>query len=366
MGKRELLIAIAFLAVGVLAYELTAPAPKAGEQGFSLTKFWANARRGMRPNAAQQSISQSGTIAVGLSMTDLRVTGVTRNIRILGEPRADIAYELSVVSSGPDPGAALELAKQVALKQDDLGTTLSLRAIFPRAGSQTATLVLRVPARLIARIDGANGAYASKLAGLELANASGDVTVVDIAGPVTGQHRNGDLHVTGASTVKLGLTRSRATFEHVDKGLTLDVREGECRIASSQGPVQIDYSRAEITVSNPAGTTRITGTGGRVTVDDPRDEARVDVQRAEVEVRLTRSVPLTLLTTDDTLRLLLDPSVHASIDAVSEVGQIQANDFSWQSESVDRETRLSRTIGSGGPRLSLRNVRGEIVIRKSK
>jgi hypothetical protein len=366
MGKRELLIAIAFVVAGVVAYQFTAPPPKPGEQGFSLSRFWSNARRGMRPNAAQQSITQSGTISLGAAVTDLRVSDFSRGIRILGETRTDIAYEMAVVSNGPDPAAALELAKQVAIKQDDLGATLRLRITYPRAGTQSASLVLRVPTRLAVRIDGGTGAYASKVAGLDLSMVNGDVTFVEIAGPVVGQHRNGDLHVTGASSVKLTLTRSRATFEHIQKGLTLDVREGECRIDSSQGPVQIDASRAEITVANHDGPTRVAGTGGTITLNEPRSEVRVDMQRAEVEVRLSRAVPVTALTSDDTLRLLLDPALHASIDAISEAGQIQAADFSWESEAIDRDHRLSRDLGGGGPRLSLRNVRGEIVIRKSK
>jgi len=226
--------------------------------------------------------------------------------------------------------------------------------------------VLRVPSRLAIRVD-SSGAYASKVAGLDLVNINGDVTAVDIDGPVTGQTRGGgDVRVTGATTVKLLLTRSSATFEHIQKGLTLDIRQGECRVAASSGPVQVDEASADVTISNHDGPIRVAGSNGRIVLEDPRDESRVDVTRAEVEVRVTKAVPLTLLTTDDTLRLLLDPATRATIDAFAEIGQIQAQDFSWQPEAIEKNARLSQSIGGGGPRISMRNLRGEIVIRKSK
>jgi len=366
MGKRELVIALAFIVAGALAYEFMAPPPKPGEEGFSMSRFWTNARRGMRGNPFQESVASTGTFRVAAGVTDLRVGGLNRGVRILGESRTDIAYELTAVSNGSDQAAAAELAKQVAIKTDDLGNTMALRVTYPRAGSQWGSLVLRVPSRLTVRIDGSGGAYAGKVANVELGKVTGDVTLVDIAGEITGQASGGDLRVTGAGSVKLTLSRSSATFEHVEKGLTLDVRQGECRIAASSGPIEIDEANAEITVVGHDGVTRVNGSNGRVTLDDPHEEARVDVTRAEVEVQLARSVPLTLLTTDDTLRLLLDPAVKATIDAVAEIGQIQAQDFSWQSETVDHDSHLSHAVGAGGPRVSLRNLRGEIVIRKSK
>ena len=90
------------------------------------------------------------------------------------------------------------------------------------------------------------------------------------------------------------------------------------------------------------------------------------MRSTEVEVTLTRSVPLSLLTTEDTLRLLLDGPPALALEAIASEGQIQAADFQLQSESGDRETRLSHVFGAGGPRVTLRNSRGDIVIRKAK
>ena len=47
MGKRELLIAAAFIAIAAIVYQFTAPAPKDGEEGFSLRRMFDGMRREM-------------------------------------------------------------------------------------------------------------------------------------------------------------------------------------------------------------------------------------------------------------------------------------------------------------------------------
>ena len=57
MGKRELVIAVAFIIAGAIAYQFTAPPPKTNEQGFSFSRFLSNARKGIRGNQAQASLT---------------------------------------------------------------------------------------------------------------------------------------------------------------------------------------------------------------------------------------------------------------------------------------------------------------------
>jgi hypothetical protein len=97
MGKRELVIALAFIALGVVAYQMTAPPAQPNERGFSLTRFWENARRGMRSNAAQATATSTGTVLPSAELGELRIEGVgAGRVRVVGEARRDIAYELTV------------------------------------------------------------------------------------------------------------------------------------------------------------------------------------------------------------------------------------------------------------------------------
>jgi hypothetical protein len=368
MGKRELFIAIAFILVGVVAYELTAPPPKAGEEGFSFSRLWNNARRGMRGNPAQVAFTQTGTFQAPTGVSEIRFEGNARRVRVIGESRTDIAYELAVESNGPDAPTALGYAKNTVLKQDNLGPALALRISYPREGRQSATLQVRVPSRfgvLIASPTPSGGIEASHVAAVHLDNVSADATITNVAGAVVGGHRNGVLTVRDVGSVKMTLQRSRATFDGVQQAVTLDIRDGECAITNSNGPVELDENRAEVTIAGHHGTVRVGGTEGRVSLNDPRQESKIDVRRAEVEVRLVQAIPLTLLTTDETLRLLLDGPPRVMIDAAANLGHIQAADFGLQPESVDQESRLTHDFGNGGPRVSLRNLRGDIVIRNS-
>jgi hypothetical protein len=133
--------------------------------------------------------------------------------------------------------------------------------------------------------------------------------------------------------------------------------------------MEIDETNTDISIGTYDGPIRVSGTGGSITVSDPRGETNVDVRRAEVEVTLLGAVPLTLVTTDESLRLLLGGSAAGAIDAiVTDRGEIQAKEFTLTAESSADERRLAHTFGAAphAPRVVLRNQRGDIVIRKAK
>jgi hypothetical protein len=146
----------------------------------------------------------------------------------------------------------------------------------------------------------------------------------------------------------------------------LDLRNAECEIDQPKGPVEIEVMNSEVKILQPAGTVRVGGERGRIEIEAPKNETRVDVRRAEVEVLVREAVPLTLVTTDEDLRLLLEGPPSIQLDAVAPNGEISTPGLDVKPETSDREARLSHTFGDGGPRVSLRNLRGQIVIRMAK
>ena len=193
-------------------------------------------------------------------------------------------------------------------------------------------------------------------------NVVGDVTLSDIAGAVTGSHRNGDLDDQPASaSIELTLQLVTRDVRRASRGTrSLDARNGECEIAdvararssSTIANVEIDDRRGH------AGPVRIGGDGGRVRRRAPARETRVDVRRAEVEVTLDAAVPLTLLTTDETLRLLLDgpPAIDARRDRDRRRHDCTRPIFDCTPETSDRESRLAHVVRRRtAARASLRN-----------
>ncbi len=166
MGKRELLIIVAFVAIGVVAFELSAP-PAPESRGFSFARFFQNARRNMRGNSAVASTTLTGDIPLAATVTEVRISGANRGVHVVGESRTTIAYELHIESDGPDDATALDAAKRATLKQDDLGSSLALTVTYPKEGTQWGALILHVPARLAVRVSGNGGADVSGVTSVE-------------------------------------------------------------------------------------------------------------------------------------------------------------------------------------------------------
>jgi len=203
---------------------------------------------------------------------------------------------------------------------------------------------------------------------VDLEGVSGSVTIRNVTGPATGTQRSGDLAVTTVGAVNMTLTNSRAKFSDITHALTLNLRNGRCEIAQTPGTIEITQTNEQTRIVDPTGVVRVTGTGGKVTIDNPRQDTKVDMRNTEVEVTLKSAVPLTLLTTEEVIRLLLDGPPPITIDAVAtEGGSIKADDFNLTPKREDQDQRLTQAFGgASAPRATLRTLRGEIVIGKVK
>ena len=365
MGKRELFIFVGFLVVGVLAYQLTAPA-STSEGGFSFSKMWEAMRREVHGNPSRAETTLTGEFAAPPELSEVRFTDISR-LTVIGEARKDITYELRVESNGPDEATALSYAKAAALKTDDLGTSLAFRIMLPPEGRQTTQLVLKVPMRLAVRVQGGSRHEVANVASVRLEGVSGAARISSVTGSVTGTHRGGDLEVTGVGMVKLTLQGTQAKFREISEPLSLDLRNAECEIDQPKASVDIEEVNSRVTISHPAATVRVGGERGRVFVELPKSETRIDVRRAEVEVMLGAAVPMTLVTTDEELRLVIDGSPAVAVDAVAVSGEISTPGLDLKPEASERESRLAHTFGeNASARVSMRNLRGPIVIRMAK
>jgi len=364
MGKRELFILTAFVLVGTVAYQLTAPPPQDGSRRFSLSTFLARWRESNRGNTVAGSIQREGTFPASRTLKSLRLSAAP-TVTVVGEDRGDISYTLSVTAMGPDEAAARAYASETALRQDDLGDLLALVVVAPATGRPTATLSLKVPSRLAVRIDGARGTDVSGVATVYLDNLTGDTAVRGVPDGVGGSHRNGTLTVTDSGGLALTLVGSKATLTGVHGPMTLNARNGEARIRTPQGPVEIEQTSVTVTITEPAATVSVTGTGGDITIERPAGDVKVDVRRAAVSLTLSTPVSSTIFTTDAAIRLILADKLPVAIDAVAARGQIRATDFNLTAARLGDEARLIHRFGDRG-RVALRNQRGEIEIARRK
>jgi len=368
MGKRELLIILGFVAAGVVVYQIAAPPNTSTGRGFSLTNFVASMRRDIRGNRANASVTTTGTIALEGSVAEVRLSNVTR-VKVTGESRSDIGYELTVESNGPDEGAARENATKATLVQDVVGPVLTLRPSSTSARNlrQVTGVVLTVPARLAIRVSqGGTHLEVANVAAVQLDGVVGDVRLTRVNGSVSGTHRNGELGVTDAGAVNLTLVSTKASFESIRGATTINARNGGCRVIDARGLVEIDVVNEEVTLVRPTGPVRVGGNGGKLSIEDPQDAVQIDVRRMSVDATIARAVPLTVIATDEPLRLSLTGTPAIALEAVAVDGKIDASDFSLTPETTNEDSRLRHTFGAGTAPVALRNQRGEIVIRQTK
>ena len=367
MGKRELLIAVAFIAVAAMAYQLTAPPAKPG-QGFSFSQFFNRARRNADTASAQATSSQ--TVTVAATVREIRIRDVRGAVQLLGENRADIAAEFGVQSTGPDTTTATSYVKGTHLKIDSLEDAIVLRVEYPDGGRQIASLTLHVPKRLAARVDGSNGVKASAIASLQLTSTIGESTIEQIAGPVAGDYRGGTLAITDAGSVDLTLNNVRATITGVRAMTRVDARAGRCTITGALGPIELENRAAIIEIRDNHGPARVGGQGGRLDVTGAASEVRADMRRTDITVEARAAVPMSLSTTDARLELGIGSPAGTTgqappiqLDAVATDGEVHAADWQLTPVRSDRDWRLDHAFG-GGARVSLRSQRGDIVIKK--
>ena len=305
MGKRELLIIIVFVAIGTVAYQIAAP-PATGDRGFSITKIFTEARKEMRGNPGSGKYVHKASVPIPADLREVRLIGVSEGVKILGDASGEnVEYEFTVTSNGPDDAAALGYAKETALERDDLGDSMVFRAVYPKPASQRSTIVMHVPARLAVRIEGSLGADVKDVAAVHLEAMRSTVTLSNVAGSITGVQQDGDFIIAGAKSVKLRLIRSKSKISKVTGGLTLDLRDTDSEITESAGALEVDETRSDLSVSDHKGTIVVRGNDGSITIGRPTQETRVDVRRAEVEVLVERAVAMTIITSDEPLRLIL-------------------------------------------------------------
>jgi hypothetical protein len=364
MGKRELLIIVAFVCVGIVAYEITAPPPREGERRFSLSALREAFRRGGGPGT-HATVTHEGLVPASASLTEISIAGVSAVI-VTGESRTDIAWTLAVDAVAPDETAARRNADQITLGTDEMGSILAMAVRAPRGVRQMATLTLHVPARLTVRIDGARRTTVSSVAAVRLDATAGDASLQQIAGAVSGTHRNGTIAVADAGSITLTLAGANATIDRTRGETTVEVRNGACQARDLAGAFTVDASNASVELTHAMGTARLTISGGRATVVEPRGAVRIDARNAAVSATLERAVPLTTIATGGGVRLTLArETLPIAIDAVADPGTIVATDLGLTPDVRDRTATLRHAFGNDA-RVALRIDGGEIVIARMK
>ena len=286
-------------------------------------------------------------------------------VNVVGEVREDVAWTLVVETNGADEAAVQRTAETTSLRHDDLGDVLALSIRSTGEMRQSSTLDLKVPARLVVRVESARNTRIAGVADVRLENLVGDTDVRQVAGSVSGAHRNGKLHVEDVGSVNLTLVSSEASLIAVRGETSLSVRNGTTRVERGRGAMNVEMNSQTLTVVEPAGDVRASGVGGHIMVEHPRAAVNVDSRRTRVDLTIDRAFPVTVFTTEADVHLTLAPDVPIVLDVVAESGSIDAAALSLPVERLEAEHRLVHTFGTDA-RVAIRSQRSAVVITPGK
>src|SRR5215218_3485168 len=153
MGKRELVLIVVFVVLGVAVYQVTAPPPPPGSEGVSLSGIVGKMKRQIQGNRATGAAESKQVAAVDPGVRELRLN-IPRNsdITITGEDRKDVAAEMRTTARGYNEAEAVAVASAVKLKIEHVGDALVVsldntgtRALPRNSGTAQMVIGLKVP-----------------------------------------------------------------------------------------------------------------------------------------------------------------------------------------------------------------------------
>jgi hypothetical protein len=371
MGKRELLLIVAFVIVGAVVYQATAPPPGPNERSFSISKIVDHVRREMRGNRARAEDTRIKTLELDSTTAEIRVAGFYNELTITGENRANVELRFRITSNGYDEGEARNLVAQTVILVDRAGPTLSLTSKYPEAGRQEGRLTVLVPRHLVARIEqGSPRTSIANVAAVEIPTMRGETSIKRIAGAVNITHRGGRLTIDDIGKLKLNSRGVEVGVTNVKADASFNVQAGELKAASLSGATEIESQNAEITLrqlEGARGPFRVNAVGGTVTLEGLSSEARIDGRNAELEIVMAKAAPVAIYSEGDEGIEFTPPSGGFTLDALVTHGRLSLPDSLETHVKVvaaekESEQRAHGPVRGGGPTITLRATRGDIRI----
>jgi len=374
MGKRELVLIAVFVVLGIGVYQLTAPPPAPGSEGFSLSSIFRNMKRGVQGARESATTDSQQTVPVDAAVKELRVNiSRSSDVTVEGEDRTDVAAELHVTARGFDQGEARAAANATTLKIERVGDALvvaldstAARNLPRNSGISQMVVVLKVPRRMALRMEPHSGRLvARQLAAAEIMGSRGETRLTGFAGRVVLTHSGGALEIADALSLKLNARNSRGTVKQVKGQMTVDAIGADLAITEIVGPLEIEARNTDLKIDDTKDLRpplRVNSTGGEIRIEGLRTETRLDGRNTAMEVSLAAPASVTIYNLGE-IRVTPPPGGY-TLDAMATEGRITVEDGEIK-PSDGTDPRAAGPVRGGGPTLTLRSTRGSITVRKT-
>ncbi len=363
MGKRELVLIVAFVVFGVGVYRLTAPAASPERTGFSFSAVLESIRNEFRREDFKQDATRQAQQEVPDDVSVVAVRDFRGQLTIQGEDRPDVAATVESEVYGADEASAKALAEQLQTRFETDGDTMRLVIDRPASRRRTrASLRLIVPSRLAVKVETIGRVEVNSVAEVQMDIRGGDAQLSAIAGDVRGDHRDGELTIKGAGDVSITTRGSIVRLTEHRGGLKGDFTGGRLISRGTQGPIKIEARRTEMEIEDAAGDLDVTASDGELTVRKPLGSVSFDGRRCDFSLLAGPAVALEAVSVDAPIETTL-PAGGVTLDLAADDGTLEVP----ADLPVTKEGRTQRTHGpvnGGGPVWKLRSTRDDIRVRR--
>jgi len=364
MGKRELLLLVVFVVLGVGVYQVTAPASEPDAPGFSLGRLLQMARAHVQGDQVRRTAERTAILAeAGPGLTRLTLQAPRGQVTIDASDQPGIEVKALLHFGGIDDAdiARQEQATRLDLAREGAEARVSLH-LDENGRRPRYELHVRVPRGLAVRIDGGRGRVeATGIGGLELTDYRGEVRTEALTGPVTGELRDGRAEFGEGAVIDLE-TEGVLIRGEGSASVTLKAERGTIDLVDPAGPVTIAQDYARMDIRGSGGPITITGEGGTVTLRDVAHPLKIAADRLTVNAELARPVPTTIDDEDDTIELTLPRDGGLQLELAVTDGELRLPS-SLKATTGENRQSLITTLGGGGPLVKVQLQRGELRLR---
>lgn len=366
MGKRELFLLLGFLVIGGLVYQVTAPAGESGG-GRSWSDVLRNVRGEMFGSNARVGVDREVTAAVGPEVEVLDLGDLSGQVTIVGMEREDVSATLRVSLLGENEGEVTAAAAQLSVTAREDGDALKLSLTHPDAwrmgrGRIAADVKMEAPRRLRVRFTGRGTVNVRDMAGVDLEVARGTVTLANVAGPVTGQYRDGSLDIDGAASVDIETRRLTLKLSRIAGAIEVDGVDGQVKGAQLPGPVTLDLRRMLVDLDEVANLVEITAADGRADLRRLAGGVRANLERMPFSASLSRAADVDVEGADAPIELTL-PAQGVALDVEAIDGSIEVPESIGRPVKDGTTQKLETDVKGGGPKVHLRGSRTMVVVK---
>ncbi len=369
MGRRELLLIVAFLILGAVVFQVTVPHSTSTSR-VGLGDVFKRWQREMTGSRATAFVERTFTAPTTPATRRVRIEGFTGRLVVKGVDGDHATAQLKLQVGGTDQADAAAAAPGLITEWRVDETELVLSVRHPdewrvQMRRVPGELAITMPRRLSIHLDVDGGmTEVSDVTDVTLDAGRTNVTLARLSGKVDGEMSDGSLDIRTAARLDVETRRTTVTVDGIRESARCQSTDGQLELRNVTGNIDLEVRRLRVRVVHPGGNVRAEASDVTLDIDDLRGSFNVDGSRTRVTANVASLAAMSIETTDGAVLVTLPPGA-VSIDAENEVGPIELPEPAPAGQRDGLVERRKATYGDGGPELVLRNKRGPITVTRA-